>query len=208
LRSVWVGGMHWNPHRDRPPSGDRPEPRVVAGDGRGAVGADGDGLSYREGRAASTRRLMSSGASPGPVDARPTSGKGGNLRTTKCPRPGRTGHGPPKAAATKRAGAHWPTLAQGRLARGVTPTGGREHQAPRSHRNAICRGDSRDTPAISGHLQPGCAADLRPCRSVRRAPEPLGSGRSRPRGSAETVVACAHMNRGFTIQHHVRHTQQ
>jgi hypothetical protein len=34
---------------------------------------------------------MSSGASPGPVDARPTSGKGGNLRATKCPRPGRTG---------------------------------------------------------------------------------------------------------------------
>jgi hypothetical protein len=110
---------------------------------------------------------MSSGASPGPVDARPTSGKGGNLRTTKYPRPGRTGHGRPKAAATKRAGAHWPTLTQGRLARRVTSTGGREHQAPRSHRNAICRGDSRHTPAISGHLQPGCAAAVRPVAVVQ-----------------------------------------
>jgi hypothetical protein len=110
---------------------------------------------------------MSSGASLGPVDARQTSGKGGNLRATKCPRPGRTRHGAPKAAATKRAGAHWPTLAQGRLARRGTSIGGREHHAPRSHRNAICRGDSRDTPAIFGHLQPGCAAAVRPCQPTR-----------------------------------------
>ncbi len=126
---------------------------------------------------------MSSGASPGPVDARPTSGKGGNLRATKCPRPGRTGHGPPKAAATKRAGAHWPTLAQGRLARRVTSIADREHQAPRSHRNVTCRVDSRDRPAIAGHLQPGCAAALRHVASlslVRASPESRRSSVARP----------------------------
>ncbi len=101
------------------------------------------------------------------------------MQANKGPRPGRTGHGPPKAAATKRAGAHWPTLAQGRLARRVTSIAGREHQAPRSHRNAICRGDSRDRPAISGHLQPACAAALRPRPSFESTSASLECGRWR-----------------------------